>query len=100
MKKIISLLLCLTFVFSFVSCTTVEEIVPEYTSEVSGEIDLGGKVFKMGTVNDALIVFSSADEESVLGYIGNTEFADLALNGIRETESKYNMCCPNSVRLS
>ncbi len=91
MKKIVSLLLCLTFVFSFVSCATVEEIVPEYTSEVSGEIDLGGKVFKMGTVNDALIVFSSADEESVLGYIGNTEFADLALNRIRETESKYNM---------
>ena len=50
MRKIVSLLLCLTFVFSLVSCASVEEIVPEYTSEVSGEIDLGGKVFKMGTV--------------------------------------------------
>lgn len=91
MKRIISLALCLVFALTFVSCAATEEIVPEYITQVSDEIDFDGKVFKMGTVNDALIVFSSSDQESVLGYIENTEFADLALNRIKETETKYNM---------
>ncbi|MBE6897081.1 MAG: hypothetical protein E7477_08310 [Ruminococcaceae bacterium] len=91
MKRIISVFLCFVFTFLFVSCAPSEEIIPEYSSDVSGDIDLGGKVFKMGTVNDALIVFQSSDEGSTLGYINNTEFADLALKRINEVESKYNM---------
>ena len=91
MKKIISFALCMIFTFLLFSCAPAEEIIPEYSSDLSDKVDLGGKVFKMGTVEDALIVASSSDVGSTLGYINNTEFADLALQRIKDTEEKYNM---------
>lgn len=86
MKKIISLFLCFVFTFILFSCSSEEELVPEYSSEISGEIDLNGKNFIYGMV--ASYFFEGSD--STLGYINNTEFADLAAKRLNDVEQKYN----------
>jgi len=87
MKKVIAILLCLVFTLTIMSCAvSEEEIVPEYDSTVSGNIDLLGKTFVYGMVQDYF--FEGAD--STLGYINNTEFADLAAKRLNDVETKYN----------
>jgi ABC-type glycerol-3-phosphate transport system substrate-binding protein len=87
MKRIIALLLCFIIVFSFVSCSDSEEVVPDYESEISAdEINLRGQKFVMGMVKDYF--FEGAD--STLTFISNTEFGDLAAKRIKEVEDKYN----------
>ena len=49
MKKIIAILMCLVFTLTIMSCAaSEEEIIPEYNSRVSGDIDLLGKTFVYG----------------------------------------------------
>ena len=88
MKKVTSLFLCIILVFSLVSCaSSAPEIVPEYDASVSeDDIDLGGKTLIMGMVQDYF--FEGAD--SVLTYITNTEFGDLAAQRLKDVEEKYN----------
>lgn len=88
MKKVTSLFLCIILIFSLVSCaSSAPEIVPEYDASVSeDDIDLGGKTLIMGMVQDYF--FEGAD--SVLTYITNTEFGDLAAQRLKDVEEKYN----------
>ncbi|MBE6896594.1 MAG: hypothetical protein E7477_05770 [Ruminococcaceae bacterium] len=87
MKKIIAILMCLVFTLTIMSCAaSEEEIVPDYDSNVSDQIDLDGKTFIYGMVQDYF--FEGAD--STLGYINTTEFADLAAKRLEEVEDRYN----------
>jgi len=87
MKKIIAIFVCFVFSFLCVSCmTNEEEIIPEYSSAFSGEVDLDGKNFVYGM--EQSYFFEGAD--STLGYINNTEFADLAAKRLNDVENKYN----------
>ncbi|MBO5299085.1 MAG: hypothetical protein J6B51_03295, partial [Clostridia bacterium] len=87
MKKVIAILLCIVFTLTIMSCAvSEEEIAPEYDSTVSGNIDLLGKTFVYGMV--ASYFFEGSD--STLGYINNTEFADLAAKRLNDVEQKYN----------
>ena len=87
-QKIIPVLFCAVFVFVCVSCSTgnPEEIVPEYINDIPGEIDLNGKTYVFGMVKD----YFFEGKDSVLTYIYNTQFGDLALKRLREVENKHN----------
>ena len=87
MKKIITILLCIAFAFAIVSCAaTEEEVVPEYQSGISGDVDYQGKTFVYGMVKD----YFFEGEDSTLGYINTTEFADLAAQRLKDVEDKFN----------
>jgi len=87
MKKIIAILMCLVFTLTIMSCAaSEEEIIPEYNSRVSGDIDLLGKTFVYGM--EQSYFFEGAD--STLGYINTTEFADLAAKRLDDVENKLN----------
>ena len=87
MKKIIAILMCLCFTLTIMSCSSSEEeIIPEYNSRVSGDIDLSGKTFVYGMTQS----YFFEGEDSTLGYINTTEFADLAAKRLADVEGKYN----------
>ena len=87
MKRILAFILCSVFVLLFVSCSAVEEIVPEYTSDTdTAGVNLGGQRLIMGMVKDYF--FEGAD--STLTFINNTEFGDLAMKRLRDVENNYN----------
>ena len=85
MKKAISALICIIFVFLTVSCAAPEEIVPEYIAAV-GEIDLDGRTMTMALVPD----YFFEGDNSTLGYINDTDFGDLAVQRLKDVEEKYN----------
>ena len=88
MRKIIALFLCFVFSFLCVSCGSqkAEEIVPDYFSEIDGDIDLDGKNFVFAVVAD----YFFEGEDNTLSYINNTEFADLAAERLRDVSKKHN----------
>ena len=86
MRKILSMLISIIFIFSAVSCASTEEIVPEYIASV-GEIDLGGRTMTMALVPD----YFFEGDNSTLGYINDTDFGDLAVQRLQDVENKYNV---------
>jgi len=86
MKRIIAIFMCAVLMLLCISCTAEEEIVPEYTADVSSDnIDLNGETFIMGMVQDYFF-----EQDSTLSYINNTELGDLAVQRLNDVESKYN----------
>lgn len=85
-KRFLSLLLLCCTVFSLCSCGQAEpEVVPEYTTEL-GSIDFMGAEFVFKQNNTY-----NSTEGGYLGYVYNTEFADLAKERIDEVQNKYNV---------
>ena len=86
-KRIFSLLLLACMIFSFSACAQApeEEIIPDYSSEI-GEIDFMGAEFKFMQQNE-----EHTTGEDYFGYVANTEFADLALQRVKEVESNFNV---------
>ena len=83
MKRFVSMIFCLLFCFTLVACSlNEEEFAPEYDSSVSAEIDLDGRNFVYGMVQD----YFFEGEDSTLGYINSTEFADLAAKRLDDVE--------------
>ena len=90
MKKIlrtISIFLLISMMMSFAACATIHEteVVPEYNSKLN-EIDFSGEDFILKQNNN----YNSIGD-SYLGYVTNTEFADIAKARIEEVEKKYNV---------
>ena len=86
--RLLSLILCSVLMFLAVSCSAGqgEEIIPEYSMGINGDLDLNGKQFVFGMVKD----YFFEGKDSVLTYIYNTEFGDLALQRLRDVEKKHN----------
>ena len=86
--RLLSLILCSVLMFLAVSCSAGqgEEIIPEYSTGINGDLDLNGKQFVFGMVKD----YFFEGKDSVLTYIYNTEFGDLALQRLRDVEKKHN----------
>ena len=86
-SHIISFLLCMVMVL-LVACSAgqIDEVIPEYSSSITGDLDLNGKNFVFGMVKD----YFFEGKDSVLTYIYNTEFGDLALQRLRDVENKHN----------
>jgi len=86
MKKIIALLLCGVFVLLSVSCGQEKEIAPEYIGGKKTEADFDGKQFIYCMVKD----YFFEGNDSTLGYLNNTELADLAAKRLKDVEDKFN----------
>jgi hypothetical protein len=88
LKKTAALVLCAVFILICVSCAAEqgEELAPEYTTILPGDLDLNNKTFVFGMVKD----YFFEGKDSVLTYIYNTPFADLALKRIHDVESTLN----------
>ncbi len=84
---IISFLLCVVMIL-LVACSAgqSDEVIPEYSSSITGDLDLSGKNFVFGMVKD----YFFEGKDSVLTFIYNTEFGDLALQRLRDVENKHN----------
>ncbi len=87
MKKLFSALLLFCMIFSVCSCSqqSEDEITPDFNDDL-GETDFMGESF--------LFMHNNAEHstgEEYFGYIVDTEFADLALQRIKEVEKKYNV---------
>ncbi|MBQ4628955.1 MAG: hypothetical protein IJB44_07740 [Clostridia bacterium] len=85
--RTISFFLLISMMMSFAACATQkeEEIVPEYESEL-------GEITFMGT--DFIFMQSNGEHstgEDYFGYVIDTEFADLAMERVKEVESKYDV---------
>ena len=87
MKSFVSVLLLLCIMMSFVACagTAEEEIVPDYSTDLE-EITFMGADFKFMQKND-----EHSTGEDYFGYVVNTEFADLALQRVKEVGAKYDV---------
>ncbi|MBQ4628960.1 MAG: hypothetical protein IJB44_07765 [Clostridia bacterium] len=87
MKSFVSVLLLLCIMMSFVACagTAEEEIVPDYSTDL-GEVTFMGVDFKFMQKND-----EHSTGEDYFGYVVNTEFADLALQRVKEVGAKYDV---------
>ncbi len=85
-KRIISLAILLCMILSFCACGQSEpEVIPDYTTDI-GEVDFMGADF----------IFLQRNEEhstgdNYFGYVTETEFADLALQRVKEVEEKYHI---------
>jgi hypothetical protein len=88
LKRIIAFVLCSVFLLLCISCAAEqgEEIPPAYNEVLPGELDLDNKTFVFGMVKD----YFFEGKDSVLTYIYNTPFADLALKRIHDVEAKHN----------
>ena len=87
MKKYLSLALLLCMIFAVCSCAqqSETETAPEFSLDL-GVTDLMGE--------DFLLMHNNAEHssgEEYLGYVVDTEFADLALQRIREVENTYHV---------
>jgi len=87
-NRIISFIL-LTFMTLSFFCACGEqaepEIVPDYSTDL-GEIDFMGSDFVFLQRNQ-----EHSTGENYFGYVTETEFADLALERVKEVEAKYNI---------
>ena len=86
LKRSVAFVLCLLFILISVSCAAEkEEVAPEFNSDIR-DIDFNNRTFVFGMVRD----YFFEGKDSVLTFIYNTPFADLALQRIKEVENKYN----------
>lgn len=88
MRKILSMLLCATIIFTCVSCAAKDpEIVPEYDSSIAEDgVNFNGRTFIYGMVKDYMF----EGEDSTLTYINGTDLGDLAVKRLKDIEDKYN----------
>jgi len=86
MKRMISFILLACLLFSVCACSQdTEEIIPEYSSKID-KVDFMGEEFVFLTNNSGYSV-----GEQYLGYLYDTEFADLAKERVEEVSKKYNV---------
>ncbi|MBE6896858.1 MAG: hypothetical protein E7477_07140, partial [Ruminococcaceae bacterium] len=79
MRKIISIILLLTFALTFVSCSEAEEIVPEYIP-MGDEVDFGGTEF----------TYLTEEQEAFIGVKEGTYVYDCVMERIDAIEQKLN----------
>lgn len=86
-KRLFSLIILFCMILSFASCgaQAEPEIVPDYTTELD-EIDFMDADFIFMQKND-----EHSTGENYFGYVIETEFADLAMQRVKEVEEKYNV---------
>ena len=86
MKKALALAFVICMVFSFCSCAQeTEEVVPDYVID-SSENDYLGASFTFVQRNE-----EHSSGEEYCGYVVNTEFADLALQRMKDVEKELNV---------
>ena len=93
MRKVIhiaAVLITVSFCFALISCSgeQTEETLPAYGMEVDLN-DLDGFVMDYYVSNSDYAEISHI-ENCVLGYIADTEFADLAAQRIKDVEKQLN----------
>jgi hypothetical protein len=86
-KRIFSAILLILMSASICSCgeQAEPEIIPDYTIEI-GEIDFMGAEFNFMQQNE-----EHSTGEDYFGYVAETEFADLAMQRVRDIESNFNV---------
>ncbi|MBE6896213.1 MAG: extracellular solute-binding protein [Ruminococcaceae bacterium] len=86
MKRLFSAIILFGMILSFCACGQVdEEIVPDYITSIE-EIDFMGVDFLFAQNNS-----HNSTGDGYMGYLIDTEFADLAKERIEEVEKKYNV---------
>ncbi len=90
-RKIVSLCLCLLFLFSTISCAQQSEEIfdLDFSSGGQNKVDFEGRKFKY--LFDPVMNWAvTASSDSFLGYSFNTNFADAAIKRVKDMEQEYN----------